>query len=399
MLIPFSPPYISEEACESVLAVMRSGWITTGKKVQELEQLIADFTQTKRVFCVNSATGGMEMVLRWWGIGAGDEVIVPAYTYCATANVVLHCGATPVMVDIKPDDFTICAEALSKLITPRTKAVIAVDIGGMPCDYAEILAALEANKAVFSPDNDKQAMLGRPLLMADAAHSLGASYRAKPAVLATDVSVYSFHAVKNLTTAEGGAIAWSLPEDFELEELYNWCRRFALHGQSKDAFAKFATASWEYDVFEAGYKYNMPDILAAIGCVGMQDYAQVLKKRKHIFDTYTAFFSQFPEQFEPPVYETAEKTSAYHLYLLKLKNATPAGRNQLIDKLFEKGISTNVHYKPLPLLSVYKGLGYKMGDYPVAQKLFEQEITLPVFYTMTAEQLAYVVEGFKEACL
>lgn len=394
MLVPFSPPYISEEACESVLDVLRSGWITTGRKVQELEQLIADFTQAKRVFCVNSATGGMEMVLRWWGVGAGDEVIVPAYTYCATANVVLHCGATPVIVDVKPDDFTICVEALARHLTPKTKAVIAVDIGGMPCDYAEILAVLEAQKDVFSPDNDRQVLLGRPLLMADAAHSLGASYGGKAAVLATDVSVYSFHAVKNLTTAEGGAIAWNLPDTFDMAELYAWCRRFALHGQSKDAFAKFATAAWEYDVFEAGYKYNMPDILAAIGCVGMQDYAQVLKKRKHIFDSYTAFFSQFPEAFEPPVYETAKKSSAYHLYLLKLRNATAQQRNQLIDKLFEKGISTNVHYKPLPLLSVYKELGYNMTDYPVAQKLFEQEISLPVFYTMTEEQLAYVIDAF-----
>ncbi|MBX7242503.1 MAG: DegT/DnrJ/EryC1/StrS family aminotransferase [Bacteroidia bacterium] len=392
MKVPFSPPYLHPEVLDAVREVLESGWITTGKKTKELEEKLREYTCAKKVLCLNSATAGMELMLRWWGVGPGDEVIIPAYTYCATANVVMHCGAKPVMADIRPGDFTISPEEIEKKITPRTKAIITVDLGGMPCDYREIMEILKAKKHLFQPRNENQENLGRILLMADAAHSLGAVYLGKPAVFYTDVSVYSFHAVKNLTTAEGGAIALNLPDNFSHEEIYRFLYAFSLHGQSKDALAKLQLNAWEYDVTEAGFKCNMPDLLAAIGLIGIKDYEKVLAERKKVFDFYTAFLSQYKEM-ELPVYENNEKISSYHLYLLRIKGIRRAERDRIIENISLRGIAVNVHYKPLPLLSFYQNEGYSMADYPVSADCFEREITLPVFYGITGEQMKKVVDS------
>ncbi len=390
--VPFSPPYLHPEVLDAVREVLESGWITTGKKTKELEEKLREYTGTQKVLCLNSATAGMELMLRWWGVGPGDEVIVPAYTYCATANVVIHCGATPIMADIKPDDFTISPEEIEKKITAKTKAIITVDIGGIPCDYREIMNLLNAKRSLFQPQNQNQKTLGRILLMADAAHSLGALYLQKPAVHSTDISVYSFHAVKNLTTAEGGAIALNLPNPFSNEEIYRYLYTFSLHGQSKDALAKLQLNAWEYDVMDAGYKCNMPDLLAAIGLIGIKEYDKVLAARKKVFDFYSSFLSKY-EEFELPVYETPEKTSSYHLYLLRIKGIQRAERDQIIERISKKSVAVNVHYKPLALLSFYQNLGYSMGDYPVSADSFEREITLPVFYGITEEQMQWVVDS------
>jgi dTDP-4-amino-4,6-dideoxygalactose transaminase len=389
--VPFSPPFLSDNVTEIVQEVLQSGWITTGPKVAAFEKALENYTQVEKVFCVNSATAGLQMVLQWWGIGEGDEVIVPAYTYCSTANVILHCGATPIMVDIKESDLTIDTALIAQKITARTKAIIVVDLGGVPCDYAAIQAILQEKQSLFSPNNAQQRQLNRCLLMADAAHSLGALYQNRPAVLQTDASVFSFHAVKNLTTAEGGAIAWNMPAGFDQAEIYKWCKMFSLNGQTKTAFAKQGGVGWEYDVVAVGYKYNMPDILAALGLAGMTDYADVLVERKKIMDFYNTHFGNHPELFHIPVFETKDKTSSYHLYPLRLKNGKKAQRDALIQHLADKGIASNVHYKPLPLLSVYKNLGYEIAEYPVSQQLWEEEISLPVFVGMREEQLQHVV--------
>ena len=393
-IVPFSPPYLHPDALAEVKEVLESGWITTGQKTKALEVHIANFVGIKKVLCLNSATAGMEMMLRWFGVGEGDEVIVPAYTYCATANVVLHCGATPVMADIQADDFCISPQEIERLISPRTKVIMPVDIGGMSCDYAEILAVLEAKKSLFSPNNVQQKQLGRCLILTDAAHSLGAMYQGKPAAQATDIAVFSLHAVKNLTTAEGGAIAFNLPQSFDIEALYQEMNTFSLHGQSKDAFSKQHTTAWEYDVAVAGFKCNLPDILAAVGLAGIKDYAQVLERRKAICAAYTAAFSQNP-RLACPIFEKGEKISAYHLYPLRIKGISRQERDAYIQRIFEMGVSVNVHYKPLPLLSLYKNLGYKMEDYPISAESFEREITLPLFYGMTDEQVEIVIEAIQ----
>ncbi len=396
--VPFSPPYLHEGILESLKGVLDSGWITTGQKTKELEKALEAMTQANRVLCVNSATAGMELMLRWWGVGPGDEVIIPAYTYCATANVVVHCGAVPIMADIKSEDFTISPAEIERLISPRTKAVITVDLGGMPCDYEEILAILENAAPRFSPNNERQERLGRVLLMADAAHSLGSLYKNKATVKYTDVSVFSFHAVKNLTTAEGGAIALNMPHSFSADEIYQFLYMYALHGQSKDAFAKLQLNAWEYDVTEAGYKCNMPDILAVIGLAGIHDYDKVLTERKKIFEDYSSFFEQV-HGFIPPIYETENKKSSYHLYLLRLKNSQRSVRDTMIQKISEAGVAVNVHYKPLPMLTFYHQAGYRMTDYPVALHCFESEITLPVFYGMTIPQQDLVMNVLKNSII
>ncbi len=391
-IVPFSPPYLHNDALAEIQEVLESGWITTGKKTKDLEAHIAAFVGVKKALCLNSATAGMEIMLKWFGVGEGDEVILPAYTYCATANVVLHCGATPIMADIETDDYCISAREIERLISAKTKVIMPVDIAGMPCDYSAIRAILADKRGLFSPKNDIQKALGRCLLLTDAAHSLGAMYEGKSAALATDIAVYSLHAVKNLTTAEGGAIAFNLPDSFDIAALYKEMNTFSLHGQSKDAFAKQDTTAWEYDVEVAGYKCNLPDILAAVGLAGIKDYEKVLAKRKEICAAYTAAFSQNP-RLECPIFEKGEKISAYHLYMLRVKGISRRERDALMERIFEIGVSVNVHYKPLPLLSLYRNLGYEMADYPVAADCFEREITLPLFYGMTDEQVEIVIEA------
>jgi dTDP-4-amino-4,6-dideoxygalactose transaminase len=397
--IPFSPPKMDKAIVDEVIATLNSGWITTGPRTKALEKEVEKLAQVPRVLCVNSCTGGLELVMRWLGIQAGDEVIVPAFTYCATANVVLHCGATPVMVDIKSDDFTMNIEAVKNAITPKTKAIVPVDLGGMPVDYAELLSLVKSDevKKQFQPRTDLQKQLNRIAVITDAAHSIGANYLGQPAAKQADVTVFSFHAVKNLTTAEGGAICLSLPDTFDADEIYTKLNTKTVHGQTKDALAKFGKNSWEYDVVEAGYKFNMPDVLAAIGLVEIKRYqADTLTKRKAIFDLYTQLLSKY-NWAELPVYETEEKISSYHLYLLRIKNISLEQRNAIIQRIFDAGVSVNVHYKPLPELTLYKSMGYKSEDYPVSLDTFHRVITLPVFYDLEKEQLEQVVEVIAEA--
>ncbi len=389
--IPFSPPRMDQKIVDEVADTLWSGWLTTGPKTKKLEIKVAEMVQVPRVLCLNSATSGMELVLRWLGVQAGDEVIVPAYTYCATANVVVHCGATPIMVDMLQPDFTLDMEAIEKAITPKTKVIMPVDIGGMPVHYEALQKLVNKDEVTtsFSPNNEIQKKLGRIAIVADAAHSIGAFYQNKPAATFTDFAVFSFHAVKNLTTAEGGAICINLPNIFDADEIYKTLNTKSLHGQNKDAMAKFKDNSWEYDVVEAGWKCNMPDILASIGLVEIDRYRDTLKRRKEIFDSYNNLLSEF-DWAELPVFEDDERISSYHLYLLRIKNVSYAQRNEIINTIFAKGVSVNVHYKPLPLLSIYKNKGYQIENYPIAKDAFDRVITLPVYFDLSNEDVAYV---------
>lgn len=401
MKIPFSPPDISEQEINQIVEVLKSGWITTGPKTKEFERRIADFCNVPDVLCVNSASAGLELVLHWFGVGAGDEVILPAYTYTATANVVLHCGATPVMVDVK-DDFDIDVSKIAAAVTPRTKVIMPVDIAGWPCDYNEINALVkdERIRKMFTPTTEEQKMLGRILVLADAAHSLGARYGNKPSGTLTDITVFSFHAVKNLTTAEGGAICLNLPTPFDTKEIYRQLCIKSLHGQTKDAFSKMKVGNWRYDVVEPGYKCNMTDVLAAIGLVEIDRYADdMLKKRKYIFDKYSEAFSKY-DFFKVPEYESSQKTTSYHAYLLRVNGTGEAQRDEIMKNIFEQEVAVNVHFIPLPMLTCYKERGYKIEDYPMAYKNYSCEISLPVFYDLTDEQINFVIDSVVNAtCL
>jgi len=392
-MIPFSPPYISEDAIKAVTEVLRSGWITTGPVTKLFEQQLTEYCGNKKTLCVNSATAGLELILRWFGVGPGDEVIIPAYTYCATANVVVHCGAVPVMVDTNSFDFNISVEGIRKAITSRTKAIIPVDVFGIPCNYNEINELVDEVeiKKMFQPQTTVQQLLGRILILSDAAHSVGASYQGKKTGALTDISIFSFHAVKNLTTSEGGAVALNLPKPFDCDELYKQLNISSLHGQSKDAYAKTAQKGWRYDVLEAGYKMNMTDILAAIGLSQLKEYEGIMKQRKHIFTLYSDLLKAY-EWAVLPEHETPEKCSSFHVYNLKIKNVPEAARDRIIDAMLEKDVHVNVHFQPLPLLTYYKDKGYRITDVPNAYNNYSCEISLPVFYTMTDDQVREVAE-------
>ncbi len=392
MKIPFSPPHIDEKIIDEVVAALRSGWITTGPRTKLFEQKIAEYCDCRRVVCVNSATAGLELALRWYGVGAGDEVIVPAYTYTATASSVIHCGAKPVMVDVK-DDFLIDVQKIRSAITERTKVVIPVDLAGMPCDYDEIMDLVNGPdvKKLFRPSGDAQKKLGRIMILSDAAHSFGAVYNGKKTGSLTDCTVFSFHAVKNLTTAEGGAVCLNLPPQFNCDDIYKILCVSSLHGQTKDALAKTQAGSWRYDVLETGFKCNMTDIAAAMGLVEIERYdSLILPRRKAIFDRYNTAFSN-DERFIVPVYETFNKKSSYHVFTLRLKGATEEKRDDVIRKMAEMEIATNVHFIPLPLLTAYKSLGYKIEDYPQTYAQFANEISLPVYFTLTDDQVDEVI--------
>ena len=390
-MIPFSPPRMDDRVVEEVKAALLSGWITTGPRTKKLEQNLSDYTGASKTLCVNSASSGLELMLRWFGVKEGDEVIVPAYTYAATANVVIHCGAKVVFVDVNESDFNISLKEIEKAITPKTKVIIPVDLGGYPADYDEILAIVNGKKSMFSPQTAEQEILGRILILSDAAHSVGATYKGRKAGVLADVTVFSFHAVKNLTTAEGGAICLSLPPAFDVQEIYNALNRKSLHGQSKDALAKTQKGAWRYDILEAGYKYNMTDIQAAIGLVELERYDNdMLIRRRTIYQRYTKAFQVYPWA-HLPVYESEEKTTSYHLYLLRIKGVTELQRDQIIEHIFNSDVSVNVHYIPLPMMTFYKGLGYRIEDYPQSYKNFEGEITLPVYYTLTDEMTDTVI--------
>lgn len=397
-MIPFSPPHIDEKIIDEVVATLKSGWITTGPRTKAFERKLADFCGVEHVLCVSSASAGLELMLRWFGVGPGDEVIVPAYTYTASAEVVLHCGARPVMVDVG-DDFLITVDAVRKAITPRTKVIIPVDIAGLPCDYDELnqLVRDPNIRNMFHPDSEPQRQLGRILILSDAAHSLGAQYHGQRTGALTDLTVFSFHAVKNLTTAEGGAICLKLPEPFDNEGLYRELCTFSLHGQSKDALAKTQPGNWRYDVLCAGYKCNMTDLAAAIGLIEIDRYQdQILKRRKEIFDAYTHAFAQDP-RLQVPEYETNGKVSSYHVYTLRLRDKDEAERDAIIQRIFAQEVSVNVHFIPLPLLTAYRNLGYNIQDYPVTYDNYAREISLPVYYNLTDEQVGQVISAVQNA--
>lgn len=394
MKVPFSPPKINQETIDAVTEVLNSGWITTGPKTKEFEDLLSDYTGAKKVLAANSATAGLELILRWYGVGPGDEVIVPSYTYCSTANVVLHCGATPVMCDIK-NDFNIDPKEIEEKITEKTKVIIPVDLGGFPADYDLINDIAKRNKEKFRAHSPEQEKLGRILVMSDAAHSIGAKMNGSRTGNLTDVTVFSFHAVKNLTTVEGGSICLNLPEPFDNEEIYKSLRTFSLHGQSKDAFSKTKVGGWEYDVAFAGYKCNMPDILAVIGLVELNRYSETLERRAAVFKMYHEALSNY-SWAELPVYSTLEKESSYHVYLLRIKGVTKEQRDSIMQEMYNREIAVNIHFKPLPLLSLYKGLGYSMEKYPKAMDAYKREISLPVFYDMTNEQVKMVIDNLVE---
>jgi dTDP-4-amino-4,6-dideoxygalactose transaminase len=397
-MIPFSPPHISQEMIDEVVDTLRSGWISTGPKTKEFERQLAAYCDAPRALCVNSATAGMEIMLRWFGVQEGDEVIIPAYTYCATANVVMHTGATPVMVDTSPEDFNIVAQNIRNAITPKTKVIVPVDIAGYPCDYNAINALVRepAVASLFQPAHPNQQKLGRILVMSDAAHSFGALYHGKRTGSLTDISVFSFHAVKNLTTAEGGAILFNLPAPFDHEEIYRELYIKILHGQSKDALSKLKPGAWRYDVVEPGYKCNMTDIQASLGLIGLKHYAQNLQRRRQIFDIYMQQLAQEP-WFQAPVFETESRCTSFHLFLMRIKGITEEQRDAIIQHISEHQVAVNVHFIPLPLLTAYRNRGYRMEDYPHAYQNFAHLITLPVFQDLTDAQAHTVCAVVKQA--
>lgn len=392
-MIPFSPPRIDDKIIDEVVDTLRTGWISTGPKTKRFEKELSAYYGAPATLCLSSATAGLEIMLRWFGVTEGDEVILPAYTYSSTANVVIHCGATPVFVDVATD-FNIVVANIEKAITARTKVIMPVDFAGLPCDYDAIneLVNRDEIKAHFNAATTEQQTLGRIMVLADAAHSIGATYKGKKTGVLADVSVFSFHAVKNLTTAEGGAVAFNLPAPFDNEQLYRDLCIKTLHGQTKDALAKMQPGNWKYDIIEAGYKFNMTDIAASIGLVELARYEDdMLPKRRLIFDYYTERLSPCAWA-ELPTIKTAEKETSYHLYPLRIKGITEEQRDEIMQQIFAKGVSVNVHFIPVPGLSYYKKLGYNVHNYPVSYDNFSREITLPVFYNLTAEQMKTVAD-------
>ncbi len=397
-MIPFSPPHIDQKIIDEVTKVLQSGWITTGPRTKQFEKKLSLYCGNKATLCVNSATAGLEIMLRWFGVKEGDEVILPAYTYSATANVVIHCGATPVFVDVNPDDFNISISEIEKAITAKTKVIMPVDFAGYPCNYDELNALVVRNKNKFAPQTEEQKTLGRIMVLSDSAHSIGAWYKGRRAGSLTDVSVFSFHAVKNLTTAEGGSIALNLPAPFDNEQVYkNLCIK-TLHGQDKDALAKTQKGNWRYDIVEAGYKCNMTDIMAAIGIIELERYDNdTLPKRKNICQKYSASFSKFAWAQLPVQYLNSDEQSSiescYHLYPLRIKGITEAQRDAIIKEIFDCDVSVNVHFIPVPMMSFYKGLGYDIHTYPVTFNNYSREISLPVFYDLTDDMIQKVIDS------
>ncbi len=392
MKIPFSPPFVDDDVIQEVTDALRSGWITTGPKVKALEQEVCKFADVPQALGVNSATSGMMLALHWYGIGRGDEVIIPAYTYVATALVVMHIGATPVMVDVDTD-FNISINNIKSAITPKTKAIIPVDFAGWPCDYDAIYSVVNDPeiKKQFSARGEQQEKLGRILIMSDAAHSIGAVYKGKRTGPLADMTVFSFHAVKNLTTAEGGAICLTLPSPFDNEAVYKTMRLWSLNGQTKDAFTKTTAGGWRYDIVYPGFKMNLPDVCAAIGLAQIKKYGdELLKERKRVYDYYSDFFSQKPWALIPP-FSAPNTYPSYHIYPLRINNATEEQRDQIIELVSATGISVNVHFIPLPMLTIFKQKGMKVEDFPNAYSLYACEISLPIYPQLSEEQCNYIV--------
>lgn len=393
--IPFSPPDISDEEINEVIDTLKSGWITTGPKTKLFEKQIAEYCNTSKAVALNSATAAMEMTLRLLGIGPGDEVITCAYTYSASASVITHVGAKVVLVDSGKDSFHIDYDGIADAITEKTKAIIPVDIAGVMCDYDRIFEAVDSKKELFNPSNELQKAFGRVVVLADAAHSIGATYKGKMSGEVADFTAFSFHAVKNLTTAEGGMVTWRDISGIDNEEIYKQYMLLSLHGQSKDALAKTKPGAWEYDIVAPNYKCNMTDIMASLGLAQFKRYPVILGRRKEIIEKYDALLSQL-EVTSMKHYDEAYQSSG-HLYLLGLNGKDEAFRNDVITKMAEKGVSSNVHYKPLPMHSAYKNLGFKMEDYPNAFDMYKNEITLPLHTLLTDEDIEYVVGILKES--
>lgn len=392
--IPFSPPDMTEAEAQEVREAILSGWITTGPKTKEFERLIAICCQTKKAVALNSATAAMELTLRVLGVGPGDEVIVPSYTYTATASVVHHVGAKIVMVDVAPGSFEIDYDRIADAITERTKVVMPVDLGGVMCDYDRVFAAVESKRGLFRPANDIQKAFGRAVVLADAAHAFGARWHGKMCGEVADFTSFSFHAVKNLTTAEGGAITWKSIEGVDDEWLYKQYQLLSLHGQNKDALAKTQLGAWEYDIVAPDYKCNMTDIAAAIGLVQLRRYAEILKRRRDIIERYNNALKDFNVQVLN--HYGNDHQSSGHLYLVRLLGKDTGYRNEVIRKMAERGIACNVHYKPLPMMTAYKNLCFDMKDYPNAYRQFENEVTLPLHTCLTDEDVEYVIGNFVE---
>lgn len=399
MKIPFSPPDLTDAEIEEVASALKSGWITTGPKTKALEKEVAEFCNTDKAVCLSSQTSCAEIALRLLGIGEGDEVIVPAYTYTATAEVVCHVGARLIFIDSQPDSLEMDYDAVEKAITPKTKVIIPVDLGGVPCDYDRIFSIVEKKKELFTPSNDIQSKFGRIIVCADTAHAFGSSWHGKPIGSVADFSSFSFHAVKNFTTAEGGALTWKHRDDIDGDELYKTAQLLSLHGQSKDALSKNQLGSWEYDIVGPWYKCNMTDIHAAIGLAQMVRYPALLKRRREIIEKYDRAFKPLGVHTLP--HFTNEHISSGHLYITRIfkKNGEPVSdgeRREIIIKMAERGIVTNVHYKPLPMMTAYKNLGFDIKGYPNAYAQYANEITLPLFSRLTDEEVEYIIENFIE---
>ena len=394
MNIPFSPPDISEEEILEVAAALRSGWITTGPRTKQLEKEIAAYVGTAKCVCLNSQTACAEMALRVLGVGPGDEVIVPAYTYTASASVICHVGATAVMIDTQVDSFEMDYDAVAANITEKTKAIIPVDLAGIPCDYDRLYAIVEEKRALFKPASDMQAALGRVAIMADTAHAFGASRNGVMAGSLADFSSFSFHAVKNLTTAEGGALTWRTIDGIDDDEIYRQLQLLSLHGQSKDALEKTKLGAWEYDIIGTWHKCNMTDVAAAIGLAQFKRYPGMLERRREIIERFDAALK--PLGVEVLNHYGDGHTSSGHLYLTRVPGITAEQRSEIIIKMAERGIACNVHYKPLPMHTAYKRLGFTIDNYPNAYVHFANEITLPLHTCLTDEQVDYIITNYCE---
>lgn len=395
-VISFSPPDISQVEIREVSQALSSGWITTGPRTKLFEQKIAEYCKTDKAVCLNSATACMEMILRVLGVGPGDEVITSAYTYTASASVICHVGATPVLVDTAENSFEIDYTALKNAITPKTKAIIPVDIAGKMCDYEKIFEVVESKKDLFVANNDLQKNFGRVVVVADAAHAFGAEQNGKICGSVADFTSFSFHAVKNLTTAEGGALTWKSRDGIDNDALYKQFMLWSLHGQSKDALSKTQLGSWEYDILYPGYKCNMTDIMAAIGLVQLERYNSLLEKRRQIIEKYNDALKGLPVTVLRHFDE--KNKSSGHLYLVRLNGKNEQDRNRLIELMAQKGVATNVHYKPLPMLTAYKNLGFDIKNFPNAYNMYKNEVTLPLHTLLTDDDVDYVINSFKD-CL
>lgn len=394
MKIPFSPPDITEQEAQEVTAALLSGWITTGPRTKQLERDIAQLCGVEKAVCLSSATASLESILQMLGIGPGDEVITTAYTYTATASVVCHIGATLRFVDTQKDSLEMDYDQMADAINERTKAVIPVDLAGIPCNYEKVFAAVESKRSLFRPNNDLQKCFGRVMVVADGAHALGAQWRGQMVGAIADFTSFSFHAVKNFTTGEGGALTWRSREGIDNEKLYKEFQLLTLHGQSKDALEKSELNSWEYDIIYPGYKRNMTDVVAAIGLVQMKRFPALLARRKELIHRYDEALKN--ENVKVLPHYTDDYTSSGHLYLVRLEGRNSDERNKVINQMAERGIATNVHYKPLPMMTAYKRLGFDIKNFPNAYHFFENEITLPLYTKLTDEQVDYILENFKD---